>query len=83
MKLLRIPEVCERVRRSKSTIYSEVKKGRFPAPLKQGGGNYWLEAEIDAYLEQLMASRPVTPLENAAATCLPKSRSLLEEPLLS
>ncbi len=83
MKLLRIPEVCERVRRSKSTIYSEIKKGRFPAPLKQGGGNYWLEAEIDAYLEQLMASRPVNPLEKAEATCLPKSHSLLAKSLPS
>lgn len=57
MKLLRIPEVCARVRRGKSTIYSEIKRGVFPAPLKQGGGNYWLETEIDAYLERLVAER--------------------------
>lgn len=61
MKLLRIPEVCERVRRGKSTIYSEVKLGRFPAPLKQGGGNFWLESEIEAYLQQLIAARPANP----------------------
>jgi len=58
MKLLRLPEVSERVRRGKSTIYSEVKKGTFPAPVKQGGGNFWLDTEIDAYLQKLIAERP-------------------------
>ncbi|QGW82962.1 helix-turn-helix transcriptional regulator [Variovorax paradoxus] len=61
MKLLRIPEVCQRVRRGKSTIYSEVKKGTFPAPMKQGSGNYWLESEIDAYLQKLISERPANP----------------------
>ncbi|WP_038113759.1 helix-turn-helix transcriptional regulator [Variovorax atrisoli] len=66
MKLLRIPEVCERVRRGKSTIYSEIKKGTFPAPLKQGGGNFWLESEIDAHLQKLISERPASPPTSAS-----------------
>lgn len=61
MKLLRLPEVAKRVRLGKSTIYSMINSGRFPVPLKQGGGNFWLDAEIDAYLQRLMAERPVHP----------------------
>ncbi|WP_240649942.1 helix-turn-helix transcriptional regulator [Variovorax atrisoli] len=57
MKLLRIPEVAQRVRLGKSTIYAMVAKGVFPAPLKQGGGNFWLETEIDRYIETLIAER--------------------------
>lgn len=58
MKLLRLPEVTERVRLGKSTIYERVKENRFPAPVKQGGGNFWIDTEVDAYLQQLIAERP-------------------------
>lgn len=66
MKLLRLPEVSERVRRGKSTIYSEIKKGAFPAPVKQGGGNFWLETEIDAYLQSLISARPASQPTSAS-----------------
>ena len=57
MKLLRLPEVMELVRLGKSTIYQMVKEQRFPAPLKQGGGNFWIDTEIEAYLKCLMIKR--------------------------
>jgi prophage regulatory protein len=58
MKLLRLPEVAELVRLGKSTIYERVKDKRFPAPIKQGGGNFWIDTEIEDYLQKLMAKRP-------------------------
>ncbi len=58
MKLLRLPEVSSRVRLGKSTIYENISKGTFPAPLKQGRGNFWLDTEIEAYLKRLIAERP-------------------------
>lgn len=61
MRLLRIPEVAARVRLGKSTIYEQVKKGEFPAPLKQVNGNFWLDTEIDAYLAKLISQRPTSP----------------------
>lgn len=57
VKLLRIVEVSQRVRLGKSTIFAMVARGSFPAPLKQGGGSFWLESEIDAYIEKLIAER--------------------------
>jgi prophage regulatory protein len=57
MKLLRLPEVVELVRLGKSTIYQMVKEQRFPAPLKQGSGNFWIDIEIDQYLEKLALAR--------------------------
>jgi prophage regulatory protein len=60
MKLLRLPEVSERVRLGKSTIYEKVKTGDFPPPLKQCNGNFWLDTEIDAYIQKLIAARPAS-----------------------
>lgn len=57
VKLLRLPDVAKRVCRGKSTIYQMISEGRFPAPIKQGSGNYWLDTEIDDYLRTLIAER--------------------------
>ncbi|WP_307692379.1 helix-turn-helix transcriptional regulator [Variovorax ginsengisoli] len=57
MKLLRLPDVSNRVRLGKSTIYAFIKCGKFPAPIKQGNGNYWLDTEIDAYIRSLVENR--------------------------
>lgn len=57
MKLLRLPEVMKVVRLGKSTIYEKVKLQSFPAPVKQGGGNFWIDSEVDAYLKRLIAER--------------------------
>lgn len=62
MKLLRLPEVSERVRRGKSTIYAMIQNDKFPAPIKQGRDNYWIDAEIDQYLERLALDRKPTAL---------------------
>ncbi|WP_418145482.1 AlpA family phage regulatory protein [Variovorax paradoxus] len=66
MKLLRLPEVSERVRLGKSTIYEKVKIGDFPAPLKQCNGNFWLDTEIDAYIQRLIAARPANQPTSAS-----------------
>jgi predicted DNA-binding transcriptional regulator AlpA len=36
-----------------------IKAGKFPAPVKPGGGghNAWIEAEIDAYQEKVISER--------------------------
>jgi predicted DNA-binding transcriptional regulator AlpA len=44
---------------SRPWIIHLVREGRFPAPLKPGGGTHicWLEAEIDAWLQRLVEAR--------------------------
>ena len=57
MKLLRLPELLARGLGSRSAIYERMAAGLFPKPVKLGRLNGWVEAEIDAYVEQLMAAR--------------------------
>lgn len=59
MKLLGLAAVMKVVRLGKSTIYEKVKQQRFPAPIKQGGGNFWIDAEIDTYLQRLITQRSI------------------------
>lgn len=56
-RLLRLPEVRKVYPKSKSTIYAEIARGEFPAPVKIGRASAWFEDEIDAYLEKLRAER--------------------------
>jgi len=53
----------ERVGQNRSTIYTGVKNGTFPKPLKLSPRLIdWLESSIDDYLEALVEkSRVVTP----------------------
>ncbi len=39
--------------RSRSAIYLDMAAGRLPLPVKLGGKLYWLEADIDAWLNDL------------------------------
>ena len=41
----------------KVQIWRMVKAGKFPAPIKIGCRNAWLEHEIDSYLAKLAAER--------------------------
>ena len=56
-RLLRLDAVEEKVGWRKSKIYQEIKRGRFPAPVKHGAVNTWPESEIDAYVASLIAGR--------------------------
>jgi prophage regulatory protein len=39
--------------RGRTTIYRDIDAGRLPQPLRLGGRLYWVEAEVDAFLEEL------------------------------
>ena len=55
--ILRLPAVKARTGLSRSTIYLRVSEGGFPAPVSLGGRAVgWLEHEINAWLEQQIAS---------------------------
>lgn len=52
--LLRLPEVIQLARRSKSQVYRDVNSGRFPAPVKTGlRASAWRATEIQAWLDNL------------------------------
>lgn len=51
-KLLRLPAVEERTALRKSSIYAQVKAGKFPAPVRlTENAVAWRESEINAWIE--------------------------------
>jgi prophage regulatory protein len=60
--LLRRPEVSQRVKLSKSSIYRLIKTGRFPSPVQLSQNSVaWSQAEIDAWIAQRIAERDRQP----------------------
>ena len=49
VKILRMRDVMERTRCSKSKVYSMIKRGEFPSPVKVGGVALWPRAAVDAW----------------------------------
>jgi predicted DNA-binding transcriptional regulator AlpA len=53
--------VCELLGGSRpinpSTLYRQIKAGRFPQPIKVGGSSRWLRSECEAVLRTLMEAR--------------------------
>jgi prophage regulatory protein len=59
-RLLREPKVLARVPYSATQLHDLVRVGKFPRPVKlsEGGrAKAWLEEEVDAYIEGLIARR--------------------------
>lgn len=54
MKGLRLKQVEEKVGFKRSKIYDMIVEGQFPRPVKIGRANVWIEAEIDAALEEII-----------------------------
>lgn len=52
-----IKGVRDRVGMHPSTIYAEMKAGRFPLPVKLGRSSRWVESEIDEYIAARMRER--------------------------
>ena len=56
-KILRLPSVKQQTGLSRSTIYLRLKEGQFPKPVSLGGRAVgWIEAEIQAWVEEQISS---------------------------
>jgi prophage regulatory protein len=56
--LIRLPEVCRRTGKKRSSIYREIAAGIFPRPVRIGErASAWVEPEIDAFIAQLISER--------------------------
>lgn len=56
MKYLTLNELRTKLgKRSRSAIYTDLKAGRLPQPVKLGARLYWVEGELDAHLQTLRA----------------------------
>lgn len=57
-KFLRIGEVAERTTFSKPHIYTLIRQGKFPKPIKLSANtSAWLESEVNAWLEARVQAR--------------------------
>jgi len=65
VRILRLPEVIERVGLKRASIYSHISQGSFPKPISLGARAVgWLESEIDSWIDLRIAAREV---------CIPKT----------
>ena len=62
--LIRLPQVQEIVPYSRSTIYSLIAAGDFPAAVKLGPrASAWVKAEIEAWAESRIAQRELSSVK--------------------
>ena len=62
-RILRLPDVLERIGVSRSTLYLWVSKGRFPAPIQLGERSIgWIESDVTAWIERKVAEAGHTPV---------------------
>lgn len=52
-----IKDFCGCIKAGKTTIWSGVKNGRLPKPIKVMGMTRWKRSEIEAFLQDLAAKR--------------------------
>jgi prophage regulatory protein len=58
LRVLRLPAVKAKTGYPTSTIYEMISRGAFPRPIPLGQrARGWLESEVDAHLERLIALR--------------------------
>jgi prophage regulatory protein len=56
--LLRLPEVLSRTKLSRSKLYEELDRGRFPKPIKIGERiNAWADGEVEDWIQARLADR--------------------------
>lgn len=56
-RILKLPEVRERVPFSRTTIYNKIKLGEFPAPVRLSTRAVgWLEDSVDAWIASRLAA---------------------------
>ena len=53
---LRLPKVIQKTGLARPTIYLRIKQNSFPRQIKNGRASLWLEADIDAWIDQQVAA---------------------------
>ncbi len=68
MKIIRLEAVTAKTGLKHSAIYERMHAGTFPRQVRMGPRAVgWIEAEVDAYIEKLMAERDATASSGRAA----------------
>jgi prophage regulatory protein len=79
--VLRLPQVIDRVKLSRSSIYARIAAGTFPQPFALGPRAIgWLQSDITDFINHCAKRRPSRPSNSAAVAdqlleCLPVASS--------
>lgn len=57
MKLIRLPEVLDRVGLKKTSVYKLMAEDEFPRPTKLGAASAWIDSEIDEWIRTRASAR--------------------------
>lgn len=57
LRLLKLQQVISRTSVARTFIYDQIKKGKFPHPVKAGRASLWVEAEIEQWIQTLADRR--------------------------
>jgi prophage regulatory protein len=62
LTVISLPEVVRRTGKSRSSIYSDIQKGRFPRAVRLGlRSKGWIDAEVDLWVFERMRERNQSP----------------------
>ena len=60
-RLLRVPQVCEKLGIKRATLYAKIASGELKPPIKLGGARRsiaaWTEDEIEEYIQERIRER--------------------------
>jgi len=56
-RFLKLEEVKRRTALSRSAIYARMANGTFPKPVKAGASSFWVDTEVQAWIDRLIAER--------------------------
>lgn len=66
--VLRLPQVIDRVKLSRSSIYARVEAGTFPQPFALGPRAIgWLQSDITDFIQRCVKQRSFKPSKSAVA----------------
>lgn len=66
--IINIARVTEKTTLGRSTLYSYIRDGKFPLPVRLGDRHVgWVEAEVDAWLQTKIKARQLVRQEEAVA----------------
>jgi prophage regulatory protein len=55
--VLRLPQVKQKIGKSRSAIYHDISQGTFPKPIRLGARSVgWLESEVEAWIQSKRAN---------------------------
>ena len=58
-KLLRFKQVLNKVPFSKAHLYSLIRDGKFPKQTKLGRNSFWLESDVDQWIDEVISKSKV------------------------